>query len=230
MNEVLFNNEVSEAVAAELISTNAFNITSSGDRTTWRTWKSGIVAPVYCDTRRIYSYPSSRHRILSAMVACVREHYPDISAAIGMSTAGIGWAFGTATFLNLPSGYVRSTPKSHGTGKLIEFNNPFSKKVVLIDDLVASGGSIKNAIDLLESEGLEVAGVVSVVNWQFQHMFDTLKGYKIKAITSYPSILRVLKANGAISQNQYEDLLKFYQSPKNHVWQCDEYKTLAGAA
>lgn len=213
-SNLVFDQNIANWVAGTLVLSNAYRISMTADRNEWFTWKSGVVAPVYCNTRQIISQPFARRAAMSGLHAAINDCFPDAQGIIGMATAGIGWANTLGHLTNLPCGYVRSVEKCHGLGGLVEYYNTNAKQVVLVDDLVASGESLLKAIQALESSGLEVIGVLSIVNWNFPHMWKTLTGRKVVALCSYPEIVRQLN----LENDARDDLMCFYRAPKSHVW------------
>lgn len=204
---------IAEWVAASLLQGNAFRWVPTGIRSEWFTWKSGIKAPVYCNVRQLTSFPPGRDSAIAGLHHALGECFPLSNGVVGMATAGISWAAMLAHLANLPMGYVRSVPKSHGLGKIVEYDAR-PGRVVILDDLVASGGSITAAIRALEERGHEVLGVLSIVNWGFEEMRSNLAGYKVKALVSYPQIISRLD----LPSDAEADLHAFYKNPSNHVW------------
>jgi orotate phosphoribosyltransferase len=214
-NRVLFNDNIAKWVAGTLLLSGAYRMRKTSDRDHWFLWKSGIVAPVYCNTRQLISHPQGRFAAMAGLKAAMEQEFPHAEGVIGMATAGIGWAHTLAHLADLPAGYIRSAPKDHGLGGLVEYYAASTaKRVVLIDDLVASGGSIKKACDIAHAAGLEVIGVLSIVNWGFKKMHDELAGFKVKSLVSYTPIIEQLD----LDDEAKDDLLSFYVSPSTHQW------------
>lgn len=213
-NELIVDPQIAEWVAAALLQGGAYRLVQTGDMSKWFTWKSGIIAPVYCNVRQLTSFPSGRDAAVEGLHHALKNCFPLADGVIGMATAGIGWAGMLAHLANLPMGYVRSTAKNHGLGSTVEYDARPLGRVVVVDDLVASGGSIYSAIQAVERCGYEVAGVLSVVNWGFEKMHRTLAGYKVRALVSYPQIIARL----GLPPDAEADLTAFYKEPSSHVW------------
>lgn len=213
-NNILFDEHTAHWLAGVLIQSNAYRVQKDPDRSAWFTWKSGIVAPVYCNTRQLMSHPFGRMLALSGLLAALRQCFPHVEGVLGMATAGIPWAAPLAHLADLPSGYIRSAPKDHGLGGLIEYYDSSARRVLLVDDLVASGGSLKKAIAIARNSGLQVEGVLSIVNWGFPRMYQELAGVPVKCLVSYNQIVRLLP----VDDQAREDLCRFYANPQAHVW------------
>jgi len=223
-NRVLFDDNVAKWMAGSLLQSGAYRMRKTSDRDHWFLWKSGIVAPVYCNTRQLISHPQSRFVAMAGLKAAIEQEFPHADGVIGMATAGIGWAHALAHLTDLPAGYIRSAAKDHGLGGLVEYYAASTaKRVVLIDDLVASGGSLKKARAVASDSGLEVVGVLSIVNWGFEKMHDELAGLKVKSLVSYAPIIDLLD----LDDEAKDDLLSFYKSPSTHDWKS---ATFAGSA
>ena len=132
------------------------------------TWASGIKSPIYCDNRLTLSYPEVRERVAKSMASIIEEKYPQCEIVMGTATAGIPHATLTAYFLNKPCGYVRGKAKDHGRQNQIEGKYDKGQKVVLIEDLISTGGSSLEAVEALREEGLEVLGVISIFTYQMK--------------------------------------------------------------
>ncbi len=214
-NRVLFDNNVAKWMAGALLQSGAYRMRKTSDRDHWFLWKSGIVAPVYCNTRQLISHPPSSFAAMAGLKAAIDQEFGEAEGVLGMATAGIGWAHTLAHLVGLPAGYIRSTPKDHGLGGLVEYySTNATKRVVLIDDLVASGGSLKKACDIATASGLEVIGVLSIVNWGFRKMHEELAGLKVKSLVSYGPIVDLLD----LDEEAKNDLLTFYTNPSSHKW------------
>jgi orotate phosphoribosyltransferase len=208
-----------DQVAESLVKTGSYLVEPKLPPNEWWEWKSGIKAPCYCNNRHLNCHPQERKFIGKALSDSVQQAFPDAEYIIGLATAGIPWAKTVADHLNLPLAYVRSSVKSHGIGNLVECNPPNKVKAVIIDDLVASGGSLKQAINALTNEtGINVLGIHSIVNWNFEKMRDNLREYKVYALISYPHILEAALKLGRIDETEYHELYHFYQNPRQHIW------------
>ena len=201
-------------VASALLDAGAYLIDTSPPSDEYYTWKSGVRAPCYCNCRNAISDFGARRQITDEMSESVVNAFGDVDAILGVSTAGIPWASCVADRLELPTAYIRAEKKAHGVGGFVQGKVQSGARVVVIDDLVASGGSLKKAIDALnEVADVEVAGVVSIINWGFQKMRDNLEGLTYVALTSYPQIIMAATARGKVNEAEVSRLLSFYMNP-----------------
>lgn len=218
-SQIIFEENVANWVARALLQSGAYRLCKTTDRDHWFLWKSGIVAPVYCNTRQLISHPEGRLVAMAGLHAAL-DTFENVEGVLGMATAGIGWAHTLAHLAGLPAGYIRATLKDHGLTGLVEYYAGGSaKRVVIIDDLVASGGSIKKAIDVAEASSLDVVGVLSIVNWGFQKMRNDLRGVQVRCLVSYQPIIQILD----LEDDAKEDLRNFYADPGAHVWQSSSF-------
>ena len=205
--------------AEALVKTEAYHVNMALHPDDWFTWRSGIKAPCYCDCRHLNAHAEARVQITEALTEAVRHTFPNASLVVGMAAAGISWARGVADSLRLPLAYVRSSAKNHGVGGMVECSPPVGAKAVLIDDLAASGDSLKTAMQVLADEAqIQTVGIQTIVNWGFPAMRKNLAGTPVKALTSFPYILTHALAQSRISDNDMVELMAFYQNPKTHVW------------
>lgn len=205
--------------AESLVKTDAYHVDMTLAPEQWYTWRSGIKAPCYCDCRHLNTWPDSRLEITDFLSESVQQGFPDAELVVGMATAGVAWARGVADRLRLPLAYVRASQKAHGIGGLLECSPRVGARAILVDDLAASGDSLKTAIRVLQDEaGIETIGVQTIVNWGFASMRENLAGVTVKALTSFPYILTHALAQGRIEDKDLLELIAFYQNPRNHVW------------
>lgn len=205
--------------AESLVRTKAYHVDVSLPHDDWFTWRSGIKAPCYCDCRHLNAHAEVRVQVTNALAEAVRHAFPNATLVVGMATAGISWARGVADCLQLPLAYVRGAAKTHGIGGLLECSPNVDAKAVLIDDLAASGESLKEAMQVLEDEArIQTVGIQTIVNWGFPSMRRNLMGTPVKALTSFPYVLTHALAQGRIGDDDMRDLMEFYQNPKTHVW------------
>ena len=178
------------------------------------TWASGIKSPIYCDNRLTISYPEVRKRIAKGIADIIREKYPETEVIAGTATAGIPHAAWIAEELNLPMIYVRSKPKDHGRGKQIEGVLAEGQKVVLIDDLLSTGGSVLKAVDAAKNEGADVLGVCGIFSYQLD---DNFKAYNLSyaTLTNYTELIEVAEENDYIEEKQKEILHAWRKDPEN---------------
>ena len=164
------------------------------------TWASGIKSPVYCDNRLTLTAPGVRGDIENGLAALIRENYPDAEVLMGTSTAGIAHAAITAHLLDLPMGYVRSGAKDHGRQNRIEGKLERGQRVVVVEDLISTGGSVIEVVDALREAGAEVLGVVSIFTYGMQRGLDRLAEAKVKniSLTNFDVIAEVAAELGYI--------------------------------
>ena len=157
------------------------------------TWASGIKSPVYCDNRLILSAPKIRERVEQAIADAVRTEYPDAEALMGTSTAGIAHAAIAAHLMGIPMGYVRSGAKDHGRQNQIEGRLERGQKVVVIEDLISTGGSVLEVVEVLRAAGAEVLGIVSIFTYGMQKGIDRLAaaGVKNHSLTDFDTVARI---------------------------------------
>ena len=178
-------------------------------------WASGWKSPIYCDNRKILSFPFIRDYIKSELCNVVFEKFPDAELLAGVATAGIAWGAIVADQLKLPYVYVRPKPKEHGLGNQIEGYCERGQKVVVIEDLVSTGKSSLQVVDVLREEGLEIAGMVSIFTYGFpiaSEMFQNA-GVTYYPLTDYPTLIQLAVEKQIISPDQLEILLKWQADP-----------------
>lgn len=184
------------------------------------TWASGIKSPVYCDNRLTLTGPEVRTHVENALAEVVRENYPDAEVLMGTSTAGIAHAAITAHILGMPMGYVRSGNKDHGRQNRIEGKLLPGQKVVIIEDLISTGGSVIEVADALREAGANVLGIASIFTYGMQKGLDRLKeaGLKNISLTDFDHIAEVAAKNGYIKPEDIERLIKFRNNPSDESW------------
>ncbi|USS87165.1 orotate phosphoribosyltransferase [Fructilactobacillus cliffordii] len=178
---------------------------------------SGIHSPIYTDLRLTVSYPDLRSNIADALAQLIKAQYPDVTVIGGVATAGIPHAALVADRLNLPMVYVRSKPKDHGTGKQIEGKISQQDQVVLIDDLISTGGSVIKAAQAVQREGYKVVGVVSIFSYGFPDASQNFKDVQISftPLLTYAQLIQQLLDTDAITQDQYSKFNQWHQDPWN---------------
>ena len=181
------------------------------------TWASGWKSPIYCDNRRVLSYPYIRDFIKSEMCNIVFEKFPDVDLVAGVATAGIAWGAMVADQLKLPFIYVRPKPKEHGLGNQIEGYFRRDQNVIVIEDLVSTGKSSLQVVDVLKNEGIEVAGMVSIFTYGFPVATEAFKsaGIPYYSLTDYPSLVALALERQTIQTSEEEVLLKWRDDPAN---------------
>lgn len=184
------------------------------------TWASGIKSPVYCDNRLALTAPGVRGDIENGLAALIRENYPDAEVLMGTSTAGIAHAAITAHLLDLPMGYVRSGAKDHGRQNRIEGKLERGQRVVVVEDLISTGGSVIEVVDALREAGAEVLGVVSIFTYGMQRGLDRLAEAKVKniSLTNFDVIAEVAAELGYIKNEDIARLIAFRNNPSDESW------------
>ena len=184
------------------------------------TWASGIKSPVYCDNRLTLSAPAVRTDVENGLAAVVREEYPDAEVLMGTSTAGIAHAAITAQILGLPMGYVRSGAKDHGRKNQIEGKLEAGQKVVVIEDLISTGGSVLEVVDVLREAGAEVLGIASIFTYGMKKGIERLAAANVKnvSLTNFDCIAAVAAETGYIRAEDVERLIRFRNDPSDESW------------
>lgn len=184
------------------------------------TWASGIKSPVYCDNRLTLTAPAVRDNVENALAASVKKYYPDAEVLMGTSTAGIAHAAITAHILDLPMGYVRSGAKDHGRGNQIEGKLEKGQKVVVVEDLISTGGSVIEVVNVLRDAGADVLGVVSIFTYGMQKGLDRLAEANVinHSLTDFDTIAEVAAEEGYIAHDDIERLIKFRNNPSDESW------------
>jgi orotate phosphoribosyltransferase len=202
-NEKAVAEKLLQAQAVKLNATNPF------------TWASGWKSPIYCDNRRVLSFPFIRDFVKSEMCNVIFEQYPEAELLAGVATAGIAWGAMAADQLKLPYVYVRPKPKEHGLGNQIEGYYEKGQKTVVIEDLVSTGKSSLQVVDLLRNQGLEVIGMVSIFTYDFAQADMAFKsaGLPLHSLTRYPALLELAVEKGMINAAEQEVLLKWREDP-----------------
>ena len=184
------------------------------------TWASGIKSPVYCDNRLTLTAPAVRTDVENGLASVIRENYPDVEVLMGTSTAGIAHAAITAQILGLPMGYVRSGAKDHGRKNQIEGRLEKGQKVVVVEDLISTGGSVIEVVNILREAGAEVLGVVSIFTYGMQKGLDRLKEADVKniSLTNFDVIASVAAEEGYIRPEDIARLISFRNNPSDESW------------
>ena len=183
-------------------------------------WASGIKSPVYCDNRLTLGDPSARGRVEQGLAGLVRTHYPEAEALMGTSTAGIAHAAITAHLLGLPMGYVRSGAKDHGRLNRIEGWREPGKRVVVIEDLISTGGSAIDTVQALREAGAQVLGIASIFTYGMQRGLEKLRqaGVVNHSLTDFDTVARVAAEEGYIRREDLQRLLAFRDNPADETW------------
>ena len=184
------------------------------------TWASGIKSPVYCDNRLILTAPEVRTQVESALCEIIRADYPDVEVLMGTSTAGIAHAAIVGHMMGLPMGYVRSSSKDHGRQNQIEGRLEPGQKVVVIEDLISTGGSVLDVVNVLREAGAEVLGVASIFTYGMQKGLDRLAAANVKnhSLTNFDVIADVAAKQNYIHPNDVARLIQFRNDPSVVSW------------
>ena len=184
------------------------------------TWASGIKSPVYCDNRLTLTSPAVRRDVEEGLAKLVKTNYPEVEALFGTSTAGIAHAAITAHLLGLPMGYVRSGAKDHGRQNQIEGKLEKGEKVVVVEDLISTGGSVIEVVDALREEGAIVLGIVSIFTYGMQKGLDRLAEAKVRnvSLTNFDVVAKVAAEEGFIRESDVKRLIAFRNNPSDESW------------
>ena len=184
------------------------------------TWASGIQSPIYCDNRLTLSAPAVRDRVERALADTVRTYHPDCEMLMGTSTAGIAHAAITATLLNLPMGYVRGEAKSHGRTNRIEGRLEPGTKVVVIEDLISTGGSAVEVVEALREAGAVVLGIVSIFTYGMKRGLERLAAAQVvnHSLSNLDALVEAAAEEGYIAPEWKERILRFRDNPSDTSW------------
>jgi orotate phosphoribosyltransferase len=184
------------------------------------TWASGIKSPVYCDNRLTLTAPAVRSDVENALADTVRREYPDCQVLMGTSTAGIAHAAITAHILGLPMGYVRSGSKDHGRQNQIEGRLEPGQKVVVVEDLISTGGSVIEVVNVLREAGAEVLGIVSIFTYGMKKGLERLAAANMRnvSLTTFDAIAQVAAEEAYIKPEDIDRLLAFRDNPSDESW------------
>jgi orotate phosphoribosyltransferase len=181
------------------------------------TWASGWKSPIYCDNRKLLSYPYVRDYIKSELCNVIFEKYPETDLIAGVATAGIAWGAMAADQLKLPFMYVRPKPKEHGLGNQIEGHYEPGQKTVVVEDLISTGKSSLQVVDVLKDAGLEILGMVSIFSYGFDAADNNFKsaGIQYQSLTDYSTLINIGLEKGKIQSSEEALLLQWRQDPAN---------------
>ena len=184
------------------------------------TWASGIKSPIYCDNRLTLSDPKVRTDVEEGLKATIEKFYPDVEVLMGTSTAGIAHAAITAHLMGLPMGYVRGGAKDHGRGNQIEGKLEKGQKVVVVEDLISTGGSVLEVVQVLRDAGAEVLGVASIFTYGMQKGLDRLRDAHVEnhSLSNFDVLCEVAAKEGYIEETDVERLQKFRANPSDERW------------
>jgi orotate phosphoribosyltransferase len=201
------------AIAEKLLQVEAVKLNPSQPYT----WASGWKSPIYCDNRKVLSFPYVRDFIKSELCNVIFEKYPEAELIAGVATAGIAWGAMAADQLKLPFAYVRPKPKEHGLGNQIEGNVEKGAKTIVVEDLISTGKSSIQVVDVLKEAGAEVIGMVSIFNYGFHIAVEAFEraGVPVHSLTNYPQLIGLAKDKGIVAAETEEVLLSWQQDPGN---------------
>ena len=184
------------------------------------TWASGIKSPIYCDNRLTLTAPKVRNDVENGLVALIKEYYPDVEVLMGTSTAGIAHAAISAHIMGLPMGYVRGGAKDHGRQNQIEGKLEKGQKVVVVEDLISTGGSVIEVVNVLREAGADVLGIVSIFTYGMKKGLDRLAEAKVEnhSLTDFDVIVKVAADEGYIKAEDRERLIAFRNDPSDESW------------
>lgn len=184
------------------------------------TWASGIKSPVYCDNRLTLTDVEVRNDVEQGLAQIIRENYPDAEVLMGTSTAGIAHAAITGHIMNLPMGYVRSGAKDHGRQNRIEGRLEKGQKVVVVEDLISTGGSVIEVVDALREAGAEVLGIASIFTYGMKKGLERLANADVKnvSLTDFDAIAEVAAEDGYIKSDDIARLIAFRNNPSDESW------------
>ena len=184
------------------------------------TWASGIKSPIYCDNRLTLSDTQVRNDVENGLAQLIKEHYPQAEVLMGTSTAGIAHAAITATILDLPMGYVRSGAKDHGRGNQIEGKLLPGQKVVVVEDLISTGGSCIEVVNVLREAGADVLGIVSIFTYGMKKGLERLAAAEVKNVSlcDLDTLIEVAADKAYIAPEDKERLIKFRNNPSDESW------------
>lgn len=200
-----------QAVAEKLLQVKAIKLNTE----TPFTWASGWKSPIYCDNRKVLSFPHVREFVKSEMCNVLFEHFQDAALLAGVATAGIPWGAMAADQLKLPFIYVRPKPKEHGLGNQIEGAFEAGQKTVVIEDLISTGKSSLQVVEVLRNAGVEVLGMVSIFNYGFDAAHEAFEkaGVPYRSLTNYETLIALAMDKGIVDPAQQSMLLKWRKDP-----------------
>ena len=205
------NNSFKENLAEQLLAIKAIQMQPQEPFT----WASGLKSPVYCDNRKLLSYPDIRNMVKNGLVDLAKEYFPEVECIAGVATAGIPHGALLADALGLPFVYVRSKPKEHGLTNTIEGDLRHGERVLLVEDTISTGGSSLKAVDDLRKAGAEVIGMVAIYKYGFENARQRFEdaGVVLKTLTNYEFLLRAATQTGYISNDELETLNEWRANP-----------------
>lgn len=202
-----------KAVAEKLLQVQAIKLSPAAPFT----WASGWKSPIYCDNRKVLSFPYVRDFVKSELCSVIFEQFPEATVLAGVATAGIPWGAMAADQLKLPFVYVRPKPKEHGLGNQIEGSLEKGQQVLVIEDLISTGKSSLLVVDVLRAAGAEIVGMVSIFNYGFHTAKEACEaaGVKTSSLTNYPTLIELAIEKGLVTADTKETLMQWSQDPAN---------------
>ena len=184
------------------------------------TWASGIKSPIYCDNRLTLAVPAIRKIVENGIASVIKEEYPEAEVLMGTSTAGIPHAAIVSEILDLPMGYVRGGNKEHGRGNRIEGADPNGKKVVVVEDLISTGGSAIEVVNALREAGADVLGIVSIFTYEMKKGIERLAQAEVKnaSLSCFTTLSKVALEKGYITDKEYRMVSAFQANPQDPSW------------
>lgn len=210
------NTDIKRLIAEDLLSIRAVFLRPEDPFT----WASGIRSPIYCDNRLTLTAPDVRNDIEEALAYTIRDKFPEVEVLMGTATAGIAHAAITAHLMGLPMGYVRSGAKDHGRGNQIEGRLEPGQKVVVVEDLISTGGSCIDTVNVLRDAGAEVLGVISIMTYGMKKGIDRMAAADIEwvSLTNFDEVIAAAAENGYISAGDISRLKAFRDNPSDESW------------
>ena len=210
------NTDIKRLIAEDLLSIRAVFLRPEDPFT----WASGIRSPIYCDNRLTLTAPDVRNDVEEALAYTIRDKFPEVEVLMGTATAGIAHAAITAHLMGLPMGYVRSGAKDHGRGNQIEGRLEPGQKVVVVEDLISTGGSCIDTVNVLRDAGAEVLGVISIMTYGMKKGIDRMAAADIEwvSLTNFDEVIAAAAENGYISADDIDRLKAFRDDPSDESW------------
>ena len=210
------NTDIKRLIAEDLLSIKAVFLRPEEPFT----WASGIKSPIYCDNRLTLTAPDVRTDVEEALAFTIRERFPEVEVLMGTATAGIAHAAITAHLMGLPMGYVRSGAKDHGRGNQIEGRLEPGQKVVVVEDLISTGGSCIDTVNVLREAGAEVLGVISIMTYGMKKGIDRMAEADIEwvSLTNFDEVITAAAENGYIPAEDINRLKAFRDNPSDESW------------
>lgn len=213
---MLSDEEISNIIASDLLKIEAVFLKPYDPFT----WASGILSPIYCDNRLTLTSTGVRNDVENGLATLIKRHFNEVELIMGTATAGIAHAAITANILDLPMGYVRSSAKDHGRKNLIEGRLKKGQKVVVVEDLISTGGSVLSAVSSLREAGAEVIGIVSIFSYKMKKSEEVFKENNIKnvSLTNFDRVIKTAVKEDYIEESSIKDLLAFRANPSDESW------------